>query len=502
MRSQLIRLLLLCWLLALPLLVQAQDTPELDATLTIPDAAFSIDYPSAWELTEDEFNSYSLSSDDFSVLAILAYLPADQYAEAGSDLEAAHDMLEDTGLISGDPEALRLGGQDAVRSAGDSDALGGFTVNVIVETPNDGVVFVIAVIFDEIEANEALLLAMHDTIRFDGDTPSTEDDPTPPVTRDVDIPDLDAVLDVPELGFSLRFPSDWATSEPDEFVYVLAENESDWDVADPDGLRATLIYVEDYAGNPRELIAQYLGADFYYSTRMAEIIEAGGSARERLRGVTANNATYRTMTVIELPAGDAYALIVDGAVRDKFTIVALSDAMLASVEIRDERTETPDDPETTTYDLSETFEIPEAGFRMAYPDGWIEQENAGVYALAENEAAIVSQTLDAPVILILYSPPADYETFGGTLEDFGSLLFGLINARDYEEATVDGRDALLVRGPFVNTETQGYGVSVVFNSGDGGGLLILGAVGEDRAEELEALFAAMVETMQVTDDGL
>lgn len=502
MKPRQLGLMLVCALLfTLPILALAQDTPQLDETIEIPEAEFSIDYPSIWDMSEED-GGFTLSSPDFGALIVVAYIPPDEFERtANSDLEMLHESLGEVGFAGGDPQFLTVSGQAALRSSGDSPEFGAYIITLLMEAPTDGAVAMIAVIFSDFDRNEAVFDAMQDTIRFSGSAdPDTDNTP---VVREANPPALTARFDVPELGFAVDYPGDWAIERYDHLlIYVLAANSADLTVQDPSDLRATLVYVEDYDGDSSELVAQFLGDGFYYSTRLEEVINAGGSPGTRLRGVVANGSTYRTLAMIELTAGDAYALIVDGPVRSKPEIVALSDAMLESVQVDDARTEQPpdDDPETV-YELSESFEIASAGFRMRYPEGWVREEDAaGIYSFAASAEVLAANVLDEPILLIFYATPADYESFGGTLEDFGSILFGLINARNYESDSVDGREALRVSGNFVGS--SGYGIGLVFNGSDGGGLLVLGAIGNGREAELEALFSAIQDTMRITEGGV
>jgi hypothetical protein len=156
-------------------------------------------------------------------------------------------------------------------------------------------------------------------------------------------------------------------------------------------------------------------------------------------------------------------------------------------------------------DLGETLELDDFGFTMSYPDGWTAtdySEDSPFVVLAEDEddlgAAGDASGVNGQLVIILPFPEDSVEDLGQEVEDrlgyWSETFAGSLRARDVDQLDISG----------------GYDTSIGITDVDGAALIlaevlggegfafyIFGMAPEDAAEDLEANFTAMLDTIEI-----
>ncbi|GAB4570935.1 MAG: hypothetical protein Kow0077_06320 [Anaerolineae bacterium] len=151
----------------------------------------------------------------------------------------------------------------------------------------------------------------------------------------------------------------------------------------------------------------------------------------------------------------------------------------------------------TAQGLGQTFEWPEIGFSMNYPDGWVESQIDSETRVLLSDPSIdvnADEPPDSPVVIILGLPGEFAGMMGSTQDVMQSFIseFGGETSQ-IEEFEINGMEALRAQG----TPEEGFFADVVLVSGDTFLYILIGIwpSGQDFTNQ----FTAMLNTISVSE---
>ncbi len=344
------------WMLVLTLLAAfsllapaalAQDT--LAETLIVQDWGFLMRYPADYTAYESdgvyliEPNSGNADLPNFGVI----YLGETDYEGFGGNLDdfMAFVAGQDGFLpIDSDPEALSVDGNDALQLQGTVSGVDdGFAAVIGIESPGGGVLLVLGSL---LASDSSPLFTLFDTMISsiqltapgeipEGDTPVVDAVPLLPVRYE-----MTETLEI--FGITLSYPTGWVAEELSPEVVVIYEEGLDLNTDIPESPLAGILYLapDAYEGSAR-LFEDLLGLDFLPSQRAIEQLTADGAAVLRRNGVSGDRLTYQSVSVLELPDGDAIVIFVVTNLRQKLNAIGLSNGLLENIQLGTGRTDLP-----------------------------------------------------------------------------------------------------------------------------------------------------------------